>query len=174
MGIGVTAEVTPHHLTFDERAVAGPDFKMYPPLRAAADRASLREALADGTIDVVATDHAPHTVEEKAVGFSEAPRGVIGLETAAAAVWEVLADPEAFFEVLSVRPARIAGLARHGAPVRVGSPANLTVFDPALRWTPETFASKSSNSPYLGRVMMGKPVLTIFEGVVTHQLEGVA
>jgi dihydroorotase len=133
----------------------------------------LREALFEGVIDVVATDHAPHAEDEKAVGFVDAPRGVIGLETAAAAVWEVLSDPVAFFQVLSIRPARIAGIRRHGVPVAPGSPANLTVFDPVRAWTAEGFASKSSNSPYLGRAMTGRAALTIFEGIVTHQLEGV-
>src|SRR5690606_12081728 len=131
-GSNVTAEVTPHHLTFDDRLVEDLDtnLKMYPPIRSARDRDALREALADGTIDVVATDHAPHTVDEKAVGFEDAPRGVLGLETAAAAVWEIIPDERRFFEVMSINPARIAGLERHGVPVQPGSPANLVVFDP--------------------------------------------
>lgn len=175
-GLRVTAEVTPHHLSFDESAVAGLDtnFKMYPPLRSPSDRMAVTAALIDGTIDAVATDHAPHTVAEKAVPFSGAPRGVIGLETAAPAVWEVMSDPVRFFEVTSVLPARIAGLRRHGVPLTVGAPANLVVFDPSARWVPESFVSKSSNSPYLGRAMTGRAMLTVFEGTITHQLEGVA
>ncbi|HEX9763232.1 MAG TPA: amidohydrolase family protein, partial [Acidimicrobiia bacterium] len=175
-GLRVTAEVTPHHLSFDESAAAGLDtnFKMYPPLRPSSDRMAVTAALIDGTIDAVATDHAPHTVAEKAVPFSGAPRGVIGLETAAPAVWEVMSDPVRFFEVTSVLPARIAGLTRHGVPLTVGSPANLVVFDPSARWVPESFVSKSSNSPYLGRTMTGRAMLTVFEGTITHQLEGVA
>ncbi|MEX0865305.1 MAG: dihydroorotase [Acidimicrobiia bacterium] len=175
-GLRVTAEVTPHHLSFDESAAAGLDtnFKMYPPLRPYSDRMAVTAALIDGTIDAVATDHAPHTVAEKAVPFSGAPRGVIGLETAAPAVWEVMSDPVRFFEVTSVLPARIAGLTRHGVPLTVGSPANLVVFDPSARWVPESFVSKSSNSPYLGRTMTGRAMLTVFEGTITHQLEGVA
>ena len=169
------AEVTPHHLTFDDRLVEDLDtnLKMYPPIRSARDRDALREALADGTIDVVATDHAPHTVDEKAVGFEDAPRGVLGLETAAAAVWEIIPDERRFFEVMSINPARIAGLERHGVPVQPGSPANLVVFDPDREWTVTCFRSKSANSPYLGMTLRGRPVATIFEGVITHELEGV-
>lgn len=174
-GLRVTAEVTPHHLTFDDSALStlDPDLKMYPPLRSAADRQALREALVDGAIDVVATDHAPHTSTEKDVPFAQAPRGVIGLETAAPAVWEVVADPRRFFEVMAITPAVISGLERHGRPVEQGSPANLVVFDPAQVWVPEQFHSKSSNSPYRGMKMTGRVIMTLFEGQVTHQLEGV-
>lgn len=173
-GLRVTAEVTPHHLTFDESSLStlDPDLKMYPPLRSAADRQALREALVDGAIDVVATDHAPHTSTEKDVPFVQAPRGVIGLETAAPAVWEVVANPRRFFEVMAITPAVISGLERHGRPVEPGSPANLVVFDPAQVWVPEEFHSKSSNSPYRGMKMTGRVIMTLFEGQVTHQLEG--
>lgn len=173
-GLRVTAEVTPHHLTFDESSLStlDPDLKMYPPLRSAADRQALREALVDGAIDVVATDHAPHTSTEKDVPFVHAPRGVIGLETAAPAVWEVVANPRRFFEVMAITPAVISGLERHGRPVEPGSPANLVVFDPAQVWVPEEFHSKSSNSPYRGMKMTGRVIMTLFEGQVTHQLEG--
>lgn len=174
-GVPVTAEVTPHHLTFDDSALAGLDtnLKMYPPIRSISDRDVLRSGLADGTIDVVATDHAPHSDDEKAVSFEEAPRGVIGLETAAAAVWDVLDDAERFFAVMSVNPAQIAGLERHGVPIGPGSPANLVIFDPEREWTVTTFRSRSANSPYLGRVMRGRPMVTIYEGVITNEMEGV-
>lgn len=175
-GLAITAEVTPHHLTFTEADVAGldTDFKMYPPLRGEDDRFALIEAIRDGTIDVVATDHAPHTPEEKNVEFASAPRGVIGLETAAAAVWEVLGDEDRFFEVLSRRPASIAGIEGQGAPLEAGGRANLVIFDPHSSWMATKFASKSSNSPYRGRQMTGVVRATVFGGRVVHQTGAVA
>ena len=173
-GMRVTAEVTPHHLTFDDSYLFSLDtnLKMYPPIRSVSDMDALRDGLSDGTIDAVATDHAPHTNDEKAVGFEEAPRGVIGLETAAAAVWDVIPAPERFFEVMSVNPARIVGLDRHGIAVEPGSPANLVVFDPDREWTVSSFRSRSANSPYLGRKMRGRPTVTVYEGVITYEMEG--
>ena len=170
-GLEVTAEVTPHHLSFDrELAEPGnPNFKMYPPLRSAEDREALVAGLADGAIDVVATDHAPHTDEEKGLGWEEAPRGVIGLETAAAAVWEALGDPARLFTVLSSEPARIAGLTDQGRPLREGGAANIVVFDPRMSWVPGRFASRSANSPYRGRPMRGMAVATVHRGRVTHR-----
>jgi dihydroorotase len=172
-GIEVTSEVTPHHLALDESAVEGLDtsFKMYPPLRRAEDRAALAQALRDGVIDAVATDHAPHTAAEKAVPFEEAPRGVIGLETAAAAVaTHALGDDQRrFFERMSVTPARIAGLARQGRAVEPGSPANLVIFDPRRRWAPSSFLSKSSNSPFAGLELTGRVLATIREGEITYE-----
>lgn len=165
-GLAVTAEVTPHHLTFDESSLSGLDthFKMYPPLRTPADRAALTDGLVDGTIDVVATDHAPHSPKEKNVAFAGAPRGVLGLETAASAVWEAVHDPQRLFEVLSVCPADIGGFTSQGRTLATGMTANLVVFDPNARWTPTTFRSKSQNSPYLGREMTGQVRHTIFNG----------
>lgn len=173
-GLVVTAEVTPHHLSFDETAVADldTDFKMYPPLRSGDDRRALREALKDGTIDVVATDHAPHAPEEKAVTFEEAPRGVIGLETAAAVVSEVVEDPRRMFETLSLKPALIAGLRDQGRPIAVGEPANIVVFDPRQEWTPGTFVSRSSNSPYKGHRLKGRPLVTVHNGRIVYSLIG--
>jgi dihydroorotase len=172
-GLRVTAEVTPHHLSFDDSSLAtlDADFKMYPPLRSTVDRLSLRKALNDGTIDVVATDHAPHSAHEKASGFEAAPRGVIGLETAAAVVMEAVDDPVMLFEVLSVKPASIAGLDAQGHPIGVGEPANIVVFDPTLQWTPIGFVSQSSNSPYKGHSMTGRAVVTIYNGSVVYRLE---
>jgi len=173
-GLVVTAEVTPHHLSFDETAVADldTDFKMYPPLRSGDDRRALREALKEGTIDVVATDHAPHAPEEKAVTFEEAPRGVIGLETAAAVVSEVVGDPRRMFEALSLKPALVAGLRDQGRPIAVGEPANIVVFDPRQEWTPETFVSRSSNSPYKGHRLTGRPLVTVHNGRIVYSLIG--
>ncbi len=169
-GLAVTAEVAPHHLTFDETALVDldPNFKMYPPLRSADDRASIIAALGSGVIDVVATDHAPHTAAEKDVPFTAAPRGVIGLETAAAAVWEALQDRDRLFEALSLVPARLLGLDDHGRLVEPGSPANLVVFDPDSNWEADTFRSKSANSPYLGRQMRGEIKATIRKGRVVY------
>lgn len=170
-GLPVTAEVTPHHLFFtdDDVATGNTNYKMYPPLRRFADREALRDAVESGVIDAVATDHAPHTSAEKSVALDEAPRGVIGLETAASAVWELTGDPRRFFDLLSVVPARIAGLASHGSPVAVGGPANLVVFDPSQSWVADRFVSKSSNSPFLGRVMKGKVVATVRHGEVVYR-----
>lgn len=170
-GLEVTAEVTPHHLTLDDAGAdrTDPNFKMYPPLRGPHDREALVGAVRAGVIDAVATDHAPHTDEEKGVGYEAAPRGVIGLETAASAVWETLAEPLRFFELLAMAPARIAGLSDQGQAVRPGMPANLVVFDPAARWVPREFASRSRNSPYLGREMMGVVRATMYQGRITHR-----
>ena len=170
-GMGITAEVAPHHLTFDDTMAPAddPNFKMYPPIRSGEDRRAVVTALAEGVLDAVATDHAPHTAQEKAVGLEAAPRGVIGLETAAAAVWEVLDDPVRFFEVLSVAPARIAGLGEQGHHLRRGLPAHLVVFDPTRRWAPDRFVSRSANSPYRGRTMRGEVRATIYRGRLTYE-----
>lgn len=169
-GLPVTAEATPHHLTLDHRAVEtmDPAYKMYPPLRTPDDVDAVREALYDGTIDLVATDHAPHAAHEKDVPFEHAPRGIIGLETAAALVAGLL-DPVTLFERMSIAPARLAGLERHGWWVETGSPANLVVFDPTATWTVRRFRSKSQNSPFLGRDLTGAVRYTIFEGTVTNR-----
>lgn len=171
-GVAATCEVTPHHLALDESAAAGldPNFKMYPPLRTAADREALVVALGDGTVDAIATDHAPHTVAEKDVPFEEAPRGVIGLETAASVGWATLkGDVDLFFERMSVRPAGIAGLERHGQPVAPGSVANLVLFDPARSWRPGGFHSKSANSPFVGTELSGMVVATIHNGSIVYE-----
>jgi dihydroorotase len=171
-GASVTAEVTPHHLRLDEGAVSSLDsnLKMYPPLRAPSDREALVARLAEGAIDAVATDHAPHTAAEKSVPFEEAPRGVIGLETAAPITAVALGgDQGSFFDRLSMAPARIAGLSRHGAAVEPGAPANLVLFDPSRRWTPRLFASKSQNSPFIGTELVGKVMATIHEGRVSYE-----
>lgn len=172
-GLPVTAEVTPHHLTFDHHEVESmdPDFKMYPPLRTADDVAELRMALEDGTIDAVATDHAPHADHEQEVPFEEAPRGVLGLETAAGAVITATRlDQSAFFDRLSFRPARIARLADQGMALAPGVTANVTVIDPQETWTVERFLSPSQNSPYRGRKLTGRVKATVYRGRITHEV----
>lgn len=169
-GLPVTAEVAPHHLAFTDELVESmnPVAKMYPPLRTADDVAALREALADGTIDCVATDHAPHSAHEKDVPFEEAPRGVIGLETAAAATHTSCGLPmAAFFDRMSIGAGRLLGL--ETGVLTVGSPADITVFDPAVSWSPTTFVSKSANSPWIGSDLTGRVRATVFGGRVTYQ-----
>jgi dihydroorotase len=171
-GLRVTAEVTPHHLWHTDEDLAGYDtnFKVRPPLRSAEDRDVLRAALAEGTIDAVATDHAPHAVEEKEAEFDQSPPGTIGLETALAAVLTGLVEPGQLalsraIETLSTAPARILGASEHGGPIEAGRPANLVVFDPEAEWRVEPpFASKSRNSAFLGRRLRGRVVHTILRG----------
>ena len=171
-GSRVTAEVTPHHLVFSEEDLLTYDtnVKVNPPLRSPDDRETLRAALADGTIDVVATDHAPHAVEDKEVEFDQAPPGTIGLETALAAVLTHLVESGTMplaraIEAMSAAPAAILGAADHGGPIEAGRPANLVVFDPAAEWTVEPpFASRSRNSAFLGHRLRGRVVHTIYAG----------
>lgn len=170
----MTAEVTPHHLALDDTALADldPNLKMYPPLRAGSDRKAVVSALREGVIDAVATDHAPHASAEKDVPFEQAPRGVIGLETAAAIACAALgADQATFFDRMSLAPARLGGIDRHGVLVEPGSPANLVLFDPGHRWAPKVFASKSVNSPFLGKGLVGKVLATIYEGQISYEGE---
>ena len=171
-GLRVTAEVTPHHLVFSDEDLATYDtnVKVNPPLRATEDRAALRAGLEDGTIDAIATDHAPHAVEEKEAEFDQAPFGTIGLETALAAVLTYLVEPGTLtvsraIEAMSTAPARILGAGAHGGPIEPGRPANLVVFDPAAEWIVEPpFASKSRNSAFLGRRLRGRVVHTVCRG----------
>jgi dihydroorotase len=175
-GLPVTAEVTPHHLVFDHQQVASmdPTYKMYPPLRTPADVAELRRGLAEGTIDCVATDHAPHADHEQEVTFEEAPRGVIGLETAAAATLTATGlDQTRFFERLSTAPARIARLEGQGGPLAPGSPAEVVVIDPDATWTPERFVSRSQNSPFVGHTLTGVVRATVHAGRLTHRRDPV-
>lgn len=171
-GLRVTAEVTPHHLVFTDEDLLTYDtnFKVNPPLRTAEDREALREGLADGTIDVIGTDHAPHAVEDKEVEFDQAPPGTIGLETALAAVLTHLVEPGLLtlpraLEVLSAAPARLIGAVDHGGPIEPGRIANLVVFDPGADWVVEPpFASKSRNSAFLGKGLRGRVVHTVLRG----------
>jgi dihydroorotase len=179
-GLPVSFEVAPHHFTLDESACAtyDPAFKVHPPLRTVSDVEALRHALRGGTVDAVATDHAPHAPESKDLAFDEAPAGMLGLEHCASLTYEALgpsADPGEFFRVLSRGPARIAQLRQadirvrhsaHGGSMRAGDDANVTVFDPQHRWRVDrtTLASRSFNTPYDGRSMMGRVRATIAKG----------
>lgn len=170
-GLAVTAEAAPHHLWFTDRHAASldPVFKMYPPLRPRSDVEALAEALAEGVIDAVATDHAPHAAREKDVPFEEAPRGVTGLETAFAAVRTALdPDPRLLFTRMSTAPAAVASLGRHGRWIEPGAPANLVAAAWDERWTPEGFVSKASNSPFAGMPLIGRVRYTFYEGRITY------
>jgi dihydroorotase len=174
-GVRVTAEVTPHHLTFTDEDLRTYDtnLKMNPPLRTAEDREALRAAVADGTIDAIATDHAPHAVEDKDAEFDRSPPGTIGLETALAAILTELVHPGVIampraIELLSTAPAAILGATGHGGALAPGRPANLVAFDPDERWTVEPpFASRSRNSAFLGRELRGRVRATMLRGVFT-------
>jgi dihydroorotase len=177
-GINVTAEVTPHHLTLTEAAVGDYDTsaKMNPPLRTEADVEALREALRDGTIDLVATDHAPHHYDAKEREFADAPFGIVGLETALAlVVTELLEagiiDFPTLVDRMSTRPARLFHL--DGGTLAEGSVADVTVFDPAREWVvdPARFLSKGRNTPYAGDRVRGRAVYTIVGGRVVFRLE---
>jgi dihydroorotase len=168
-GLPVTAEAAPHHFTLTHAAVADFDsvFKVNPPLRTATDVAAVKAALADGTLDAIATDHAPHTQEAKELPFDQAPPGMLGLETAVGlAVTELDLPLERLLALLSWQPAAIAGIADHGGPVEPGRPANLCVIDPTARWTvdPTAFASRSRNTPYAGRELTGRVRHTVLRG----------
>lgn len=171
-GLPVTAEVTPHHLTLTDELLSGfdPVFKVNPPLRTPDDIRALRLGLADGTIDAIATDHAPHPPEAKELPLDEAPPGMLGLETALGLVLgELDLELAQVLALLSWRPAAIAGVAdRHGTPIEPGRPANVTVLDPELTWTvePAQLASKSRNTPYAGRSLRGRVRHTVFRGAV--------
>ena len=177
-GVRVTAECTPQHLVLTDAACAGfdPVFKMNPPLREQADVDALRAGLLDGTIDAIATDHAPHAPETKAAPFEEAPPGMLGVETALAVVLTTLVEPGVLslpdaLGALSWRPARVSGLADHGhgGPVAAGRPANLCVIDPALPWVVDgtRLASRSTNSPWHEWKLTGKVRHTVLDGTPT-------
>lgn len=169
-GLPVTAEVTPHHLSLTAELLRGFDatFKVNPPLRSMSDIEALKAGLLDGTIDAIATDHAPHARRDKELPLDQAPPGMLGLETALGVTCAALdLDPLAIAQVMSVAPARIAGIAdRQGNLPRVGVAANLCVVDLNATWTinPETMASKSTNTPFVGMQLRGKVVHTMFEG----------
>ena len=169
-GLPVTAEATTHHFTLTDAACASydPVFKVHPPLRTDSDLAAVRAGLADGTVDAVATDHAPHAPHTKEQTFDEAPPGMLGLETAfALTLGESGLDLPEVLAVLSWRPAAIAGIAdRHGAVVVPGAPANLCVVDPDETWTVSgaAMASRSHNTPYEGRTLRGRVRHTVCAG----------
>lgn len=177
-GVQVTAEATPHHFTLTDEAVAGyyTNTKVNPPLRGAADVEAVREGLADGTIDVIATDHAPHTFEDKDVEYDRAPFGLVGLETAVGLVWTELVHtglltPAQAVAKMSTNPARILGVP--GGILAQGSVADLTIIDPNREEVvdPERFAGKSRNTPFAGWLLRGLPVLTMVAGREVYQVE---
>jgi dihydroorotase len=181
-GVQVTAEVTPHHLLLTDECVEGtgvsgaydPVFKVNPPLRTDDDVTAVRLGLADGTIDAVATDHAPHAVEDKESEWAQARPGMLGLEQALSVVIETMVDSglldwRGVADRMSVRPASIGRLTGHGRPLASGEPANLLLLDPAARAAvdPAALASRSRNSPYAGRELPGRVVATFLRGVPT-------
>jgi dihydroorotase len=170
-GVRVTAEVTPHHLSLTDEAVRGyrTEAKMNPPLRAAADVAAVRDALVEGVIDCIATDHAPHHYEDKEREFDDAPFGIVGLETAfGVCVREMVVsgrlDLSALIDRMSCRPARIAGIP--GGTLAEGAPADVVVLDPDAGWVcqPEEFLSLSRNTPFAGQELVGRAVMTLVGG----------
>jgi dihydroorotase len=175
-GISITAEVTPHHLLLDDSRLVSYDGvnRVNPPLREASDAQALRQALVDGIIDCVATDHAPHADHEKCVEFAAARPGMLGLQTALSVVVETMVVPgllswRDIARVMSENPARIAGLPDQGRPLEVGEPANLTIVDPDATWTvsgPE-LASRSANTPYESMTLPATVTATLLRGTVT-------
>jgi dihydroorotase len=175
-GITVSAEVTPHHLLLDDERLAtyDPVNKVNPPLRTAADAKVLREALAEGVLDCVATDHAPHAPQDKDCEWSAARPGMLGLQTALSVVIRTMVEPglldwRGVARVMSERPAGIAGLTDQGRPLDPGEPANLTLVDPTTTWTVRgaELASIAANTPYEGMILPGRVVTTMLRGRVT-------
>ncbi len=176
-GIHVTAEVTPHHLTLTDEATLGYDTnaKVAPPLRSEADVRACREGLADGSIDAIATDHAPHALHEKELDFTLAPPGLLGFETAAAVVLDLVRQgvltPLELIRRLSTHPARI--LRKSGGSLAVGASADVVVLDPERRWTydPVKGYSKSRNSPWAGQALTGRVVATVVGGHLVYHVD---
>jgi len=175
-GIRVTGEASPHHLVLTDEAVEGyrTEAKMNPPLRSPGDRDAVRGGLKDGTLDMVATDHAPHHYDEKEAAFADAPNGVVGLETSLGLIYGQLVeggviDLSTMVDRMSVAPAKVFNLP--GGTLKVGSPADVTIFDPNGEWTvdPSTFLSKSRNTPFAGWKLKGKPRYTIVGGEVVWE-----
>jgi dihydroorotase len=175
-GVPVTAEAAPHHFTLTAEAARSfdPVYKVNPPLRAKPDVEAIREGLADGTIDAIATDHAPHAREDKEVEWASAPAGMLGLQTALALTVTELVEPgylrlDQAVERLTAGPARCRRLPGPGGPVTPGAPANLTVLDPAAAWTvtASELASRARNTPYHGRQVRGRVVHTLLRGTFT-------
>ncbi|MBF0211777.1 MAG: dihydroorotase [Desulfamplus sp.] len=176
-GVKVTAESAPHYFTLTDEAVSKYDTnaKMNPPLRAEKDRQAVVEALADGTIDIIATDHAPHSLLEKDVEFDRAAFGIVGLETSLGLSMQLVQDGilslENLIEKMSKKPAQILGI---NNDLKIGNPADITVIDPNSFWSvdPKTFVSKSRNTPFGGFSLKGEVYMTIVEGKITYQREG--
>jgi dihydroorotase len=178
-GLHVTAEVTPHHLTLTDEATLGydPNTKVAPPLRSAADVQACREGLVDGSLDAIATDHAPHAVHEKEVEFTAAPPGMIGLETAFGVVMDLVHSgeltPLQLIARLATNPASILGLGFGAGRLELGGVADVVVLDPERRWTydPAKGFSKSRNSPWAGHTLTGRPVATFVDGRLVYHVD---
>ena len=179
-GVKVTAEVTPHHLSLtDELArTYDPAFKVNPPLRTSADVEAVRAGLADGTLDVVGTDHAPHADQDKDCEWGCASFGMLGLQTALSVVVDAMVSTGALdwsgvADRMSIRPAQIGQLTDQGRPIEVGEPANLVLVDPDATWVvdPEELGSKSRNSPFAGQTLPAQVVLTLLRGKMTYSLQ---
>ena len=177
-GARVTAEAAPHHFTLDEQVVEtyDPVYKVNPPLRSKDDVQAIREGLADGTIDAIATDHAPHPPEQKEQEWAQAPPGMLGLETALALTLTELVASGTLplvqaIALLSTNPARSRGIDGHGGPIEAGAPANLVLFDPTERWTVDAsrLHSRSRNTPFDGRELTGRVVHTVLRGRFTFR-----
>jgi dihydroorotase len=178
-GLRITAEATPHHLALSDEDVArsgyDPSFKMNPPLRSLEDVQAVRQGLADGTIDCIATDHAPHSAVEKDLEFDQAANGIVGLETAfgvcLALVREGVIDARRLIEAFTIGAARAFGLS--GGTLAVGAAADVAVLDPSIDWRcdPALFYSKSRNSPWKGATLTGRCTHTFVDGRLVHELE---
>jgi len=177
MGINVTAEVCPHHFTLSDADIPGDDgnYKMNPPLRNEMDVQALIEGLRDGTMDVISTDHAPHTGEEKSKGF-KSPFGIVGLETSAALTFTALVGPglitvSDMVRLMSKKPSEILHMEKERGSLKPGSLADVVIFDPNKQWTvdPEKFKSRGKNTPYAGKVLLGKVVTTICDGKIVFE-----
>jgi dihydroorotase len=175
-GIAVTAEVTPHHLLLTDDLARGysPLFKVNPPLRTAEDVNAVREGIADGTIDIVATDHAPHSATAKDCTWSDAAFGMVGLESALPVMTHALVESGLMTwadiaRIASTEPARIGGLSEYATPLAIGSAANITLIDPSAQaeWSSERLSGKSSNTPFVGIELPGRIVSTIHRGIET-------
>lgn len=178
-GVNVTAEVTPHHLLLSDETVKGYDTntKVNPPLRSKTDIKALRQGLQEGLIDVIATDHAPHTFEDKLGEYDYAANGISGLETALSLIYDRLVKPgiidwNQLINLMSIKPARLLGQKVEG--IKEGSTADLTVFDPQLKWqvNPDDFKSKGKNTPFQGWELKGKTILTIVDGKIVYDDRG--
>ena len=180
-GLAASGEASPHHLLLTDEACDGYDTsaKMNPPLRTNEDVEALRDAVADGTLSVLATDHAPHTEEEKDSDFEHAPFGIVGLDCALGLYAKALIDTghvdwPRLVALLTIEPARLVGLEKQGiGRLEIGLPADITVIDPEMSWTidPDEFASKGRNTPFTGVEVTGRATMTIVGGTISHQLD---
>jgi len=177
-GVRVTAETAPHYFTLTDEVIKSfnPNFKVNPPIREKEDVEAIIEGLADGTLDAIATDHAPHTVDEKDQEYDQAPNGLVGLETSVAVTLTELVHKkkitlDRMVELMSVNPAAIIKVT--GGNLKIGSPADITVIDPAKKWVVDSskFLSKGKNTPFQGKALKGKAIMTLVEGQIVYREE---